>query len=135
MLSGAIYARADGRTTWDGVYTEAQAKRGQELYAAKCSKCHTDTLVGDGTATALTGTGFAANWDGVSLGEMAERTRTTMPDDDPGKLSRQQVADVIAFVLKFNKFPVGETELPSQIEALNPIKYVVTKKGMSWQAE
>jgi mono/diheme cytochrome c family protein len=129
VLSGVIYAAADGRTTWDGVYTEAQAKRGEQLYAAKCSRCHTDTLVGDGTATALTGTGFTANWDGVSLGELAERTRTTMPDDEPGKLSRQQVADVIAFVLKFNKFPAGDTELPSQIEALGLIKYVATKKG------
>lgn len=118
-----------GRTVWDGVYTEAQAKRGEKVYAARCVKCHAETLVGDGTATALTGTGFAGNWDGVSLGELVERTRNTMPDDEPGTLSRQQVADVVAFVLNFNRFPSGETELPTQAEALNQIKFVATKTG------
>lgn len=129
----ALSAGPDGnrpdRTVWDGVYTEDQARRGEKVYAATCVKCHVETLLGDGTATALTGTGFAANWDGVTLGEMAERTRTTMPDDDPGKLSRQQVADVIAFVLKFNKLPAGEIELPAQTEALNQITFLATKRG------
>lgn len=116
-----------GRTVWDGVFTEAQAKRGEKVYAAKCVNCHLDTFLGDGTATALTGPGFLANWDGVLIGEMVDRTRSTMPDDDPGTLSRQQVADVLAFVLKFNKFPAGETELPTQAEALNQITFVATK--------
>jgi quinoprotein glucose dehydrogenase len=124
---GFVVVSADGRTVWDGVYTDAQAKRGEKVYADKCVSCHTDSLLGDGTATALTGTGFAANWDGVSLAELVERTRNTMPDDDPGTLSRQQVADVIAFVLKFNKFPTGGAELAPQAEALNQIKFVATK--------
>ena len=123
----ALTAASASKTVWDGVYTVAQAARGEKVYAAKCVKCHLETLLGDGTATALTGPGFAANWDGVSLGEMLDRTRSTMPDDDPGTLSRQQVADAIAFMLKFNKFPAGETELPTQAEALNQIKFVATR--------
>jgi mono/diheme cytochrome c family protein len=130
VVIGAVVVTASaGRTVWDGVFTEAQAKRGEKVYAAKCVICHVETLLGDGTATALTGPGFLANWDGVLLGEMVDRTRTTMPDDDPGTLSRQQVADVLAFVLKFNNFPAGETELPTQAEALNQIKFVATKAG------
>ena len=125
--AGVVSARSDGRTTWDGVYSEAQASRGEKLYAAKCAKCHLETMLGDGTATALTGPGFAANWEGVSLAEMVDRTRTTMPDDEPNTLSRQQVADVLAFVFKFNKFPAGETELPTQAEVLKQIKFVATK--------
>jgi len=136
VAAGVASARASGalqtpsaRTVWDGVYTETQAKRGEKIYAARCVKCHTETLLGDGTATALTGTGFAANWNGVSLGDLVDRTRNTMPDDDPGTMSRQQIADVTAYVLSFNKFPVGETELPAQTEALNQITFLATKPG------
>ena len=131
FVAAGIFVRADvGKTVWDGVYTVAQAARGEKVYAAKCVKCHQESLLGDGTATALTGPGFAANWDGVLMGEMVDRTRSTMPDDDPGTLSRQQVADAIAFVLKFNKFPAGETELPTQAEVLNQIKFVATKGNL-----
>ena len=83
------------RTVWNGVYTDAQAKRGEKIYAARCVKCHAESLLGDGSATALTGPGFSANWDGVPLSELVDRTRNTMPDDDPGTLSRQQIAKLV----------------------------------------
>jgi mono/diheme cytochrome c family protein len=126
-VAGTFGLGTAGRTVWDGVYTEAQATRGQAVYAGKCERCHAATLLGDGEATALTGSGFAANWDGAGLDELADRTRNTMPNDDPGTLSRQQVADVIAFVLKFNRFPAGNADLPSQAEALGQIRFVATK--------
>ncbi len=112
---------------WDGVYTDAQAKRGGQVYAAHCLNCHGEALQGDGTATALTGPGFMADFNGASLGEMLDRTRTTMPDDNPGTMSRQQIADVLTYVLSVNKFPAGEAELPTQAEVLNQIKFLATK--------
>lgn len=115
------------RTVWDGVYTEVQANRGEATYAARCERCHAATLLGEGEATALTGPVFSANWEGVSLGAMTDRTRNTMPNDAPGSLSRQQTVDLIAFVLRFNKFPAGDAELPVQAEALNQIKFVAVK--------
>jgi mono/diheme cytochrome c family protein len=120
-------ASGAGRSVWDGVYTESQAKRGGQVYASQCVNCHGNTLQGDGPASALTGPGFTADFDGANLGEMLDRTRTTMPEDKPGTMSRQQVADVLAYVLSFNKFPAGETELPTQAEALNQIKFLATK--------
>ena len=30
------------KTTWDGIYTEAQAKRGEALYSQSCASCHGD---------------------------------------------------------------------------------------------
>jgi mono/diheme cytochrome c family protein len=119
---------ASGRTVWDGVYTDAQAKRGAAIYVSHCQRCHADTLLGDGEATALTGPGFLGNWDGVALRELADRTRNTMPNDDPGTLSRQQTADVLAYLLNFNKFPAGDVELPTQAEVLAGIKFVATKQ-------
>lgn len=139
MISGAIAlaslaaARAQqpdpgsGRSVWDGVYSAAQAKRGGDVYAEHCLECHGETLQGDGTASALAGPGFRDDFNGVKLSEMLDRTRKTMPDDKPGTMSRQQIADVLAYVLSVNKFPAGEADLPTQAEVLNQIVFLATK--------
>jgi hypothetical protein len=44
-----------------------------------------------------------------------------MPQNAPGKLNRQQNADVLAFVLSANKFPAGKMELSRQTEFLKGI--------------
>ena len=119
--------RAASRSVWDGVYTKEQAERGRELYATHCLACHGDSLEGNGPVKALTGPEFAANWNGISMGAMLDRTRTTMPLAKPGTLSRQQVADLLAFVLGANAFPAGEFELPRQAEVLNQITFLSTK--------
>jgi len=123
----ALASGKAGRTVWDGVYTQDQAKRGGQIYAAHCVNCHGETLQGNASAGALSGPGFTADFDGAGLGEIFDRTRKTMPDDNPGTMSRQQIADVLAFVLSFNKFPAGDTELPTQTDVLNQIKFLATK--------
>jgi quinoprotein glucose dehydrogenase len=115
------------RSIWDGVYTDAQAERGRQIYETRCVNCHGESLQGVGEASALTGPGFSADFNGATLGDILERTRKTMPQDHPGTMSRQQVADVLAFVFSFNKFPAGGAELPTQTEALNQIKFLATK--------
>ncbi len=116
-----------GRSVWDGVYTDAQAKRGGQVYGAHCRNWHGDPLQGDGSASALRGPTFTADFNGVTLAELVDRTRRTMPDDNPGTMSRQQIADVVAYVLSVNKFPAGEVELPTQAEALTQIMFLATK--------
>ena len=107
--------------------TNQNTFRGGQVYAVSCQTCHGDALQGDGTATALTGPGFMADFNGVTLGEMLDRTRTTMPDDNPGTMSRQQIADVLTYVLSVNKFPAGAAELPTQAEVLKQITFLATK--------
>jgi S-disulfanyl-L-cysteine oxidoreductase SoxD len=114
---------AESRTVWDGVYTEEQAKRGETLYQKECKSCHGDTLGGGESAPPLTGGAFLANWNGLALGDLFERIRKTMPQNTPGKLSRQQNADVLAYALSVNKFPAGKTELPRQTEFLKEIRF------------
>ena len=58
-------------------------------------------------APALTGAAFAANYDGQTVGDLFERNRTTMPPGKEGQMSAQDVADITAFMLKFNQFPAG----------------------------
>lgn len=112
------------QSVWDGVYTEAQAVRGEKVSIAQCARCHGQTLTGAEAAPALWGDSFNANWDGVPLADLAERIRVSMPLDMPGDLSRQQTVDVVAYMLKLGKMPTGKTELMTDPGALGQITFV-----------
>jgi S-disulfanyl-L-cysteine oxidoreductase SoxD len=111
------------RSVWDGVYTEAQARRGADLYARQCASCHGTSLTGGEEAPALAGGGFVANWNGLTLGDLFERTRTTMPQNDPSRVTRQQHADILAYLLSMNKFPAGKMEIEPKTEVLRGIRF------------
>ena len=123
-------APAESRSVWDGVYTEEQAKRGDEVYKKECAACHGAELTGGESAPPLTGGAFQANWNGLTLGDLFDRVRKTMPQAKPGSLTRQQDSDVLAFMLSMNKFPAGKTELYRQSEMLKEIRFE-TKKPAS----
>ena len=50
-----------------------------------------------------------------------------MPADNPGSLKRDQVADLVVFILNFNKYPTAQKELPTDVEALKTIKITAPK--------
>ena len=112
------------RSVWDGVYTDAQAIRGEKASAEQCARCHGQTLTGAEAAPALVGDVFNANWEGVPLGDLFERIRVSMPLDTPGSLSRQQNVDVIAYLLKLGKVPAGAAELTTDTTVLGQITFV-----------
>jgi mono/diheme cytochrome c family protein len=112
---------------WDGVYTEEQAKRGGPLYSERCASCHAADLTGGETAPALASAEFKSNWSGLSVDDLFERIKVSMPADNPGSLSRQQTADTLAFVLSRGGFPAGKTELAREAEVLKQIRFEATK--------
>jgi len=120
-------AQASPTSVADGVYTPEQAKRGEALYGQYCSSCHGAALNGGEMAPALTGGDFATDWIGLTLNDLFERIRVSMPQDQPGSLSRQQNADVLAFMLSAGKYPAGKTELPKEAEVLKTIKFEAMK--------
>jgi S-disulfanyl-L-cysteine oxidoreductase SoxD len=125
---GVICAQSSTeRSVWDGVYTAEQAKRGEALYANNCASCHGSALGGGESAPPLTGGEFFANWNGLTLGDLFDRIRVSMPADRPGKLGREQNADVLAFMLSVNQFPAGKTELEHQSEVLKQIRFEAEK--------
>ena len=73
-------------------------------------------------APGLTGGEFSANWNELTLGQLFDRMRTSMPQNNPNSLSRQQNADILAFMLRKGNYPVGTTELATQSEVLNTIQ-------------
>ena len=115
------------RTVWDGVYTEAQAERGAAVYKSACSECHGADLAGDGFAPALTGSEFAGNWNELSVGDLFERIRISMPPTGPSGVTPAQKADIVAHLMKFNKYPAGTTELEGKTEVLKLIKIEMKK--------
>jgi cytochrome c len=117
----------ESRSVWDGVYTEEQAKRGEPMYQKECALCHGATLTGGESAPPLTGGAFMANWNGLTMGDLFDRVRKTMPLSNPGRLTRQQDADILAFLLSANKFPAGNAELYRQSEMLREIRFESTK--------
>jgi S-disulfanyl-L-cysteine oxidoreductase SoxD len=119
--------RAESRSVWEGVYTEEQAKRGETVYGKECASCHGDLLTGGESAPPLTGGVFQANWNGLTLGDLFDRIRKTMPLSKPGRLTREQYAEVLAFMLSINKFPAGKTELYRQSEMLKEIRFETKK--------
>ena len=125
LAAATVYAQ--GKTTNDGIGTDAQVKRGSETYAAQCAACHDAQLAGSGTAPALAGTDFMANWKDENVSALFERIRATMPADNPGSLKRDQVADLITFILNFNKFPLAQADLPPDSDALKAIKIVAPR--------
>lgn len=118
----ALAAAQTNRSVWDGVYTEEQARHGQAVYTKECASCHGAELTGGEAAPPLTGIGFLANWNGLTMGDLFERMRVSMPQDDPTRVSRQQHADILAYLLRANRFPAGKAELDRQTEVLNLIK-------------
>jgi mono/diheme cytochrome c family protein len=109
-------------SVWDSVFTLAQAGRGESTYRTVCSNCHGDSLAGINDAPQLRGPDFMKNWDGNTLSKLFNRISNDMPSDNPGSLSKQQVADVESFLLKANSFPAGSKELPAATESLTTIK-------------
>ena len=102
------------------MFTDEQAKRGEAAYRQECASCHGAELEGGDMTPPLVGGGFTSNWNDLTLGDLFERIRLTMPLDSPGKLARQQNVDVIAFMLKTNGWPVGKNRArtgPCRIEA------------------
>jgi predicted methyltransferase/mono/diheme cytochrome c family protein len=131
VLVGAVFATAlaakQPRTVWDGVYTSAQATRGAALYEVECAGCHGTNGIGGGMAPSLVGAAFSANYDGLTVGDLFDRNRTTMPPGNEGMIAVQQLADITAFMLKFNAFPAGDQELPAQAMLLKSIEYLAAQ--------
>ena len=122
MVSG-LYASLGaqaGKSVKEGVFTAEQAKRGETLYKENCAACHGEDLAGSGPMPALAGNDFIANWK--TVGDLFEKTHTSMPASAPGSLSEQQVSDITAYMLAKSNFPAGQTELPNKQAELMLIK-------------
>jgi len=121
-----VLQSATPKTVWDGVFTKDQAGRGQAKYMQVCSSCHQGDLSGADQAPSLAGGDFLDRWNDQTVGDLADRIRTTMPLDDPGSLNVATSADITAYLLQANNFPAGAGEMKDRIE-MKAIK--ITRKS------
>ena len=104
-----VYA-GQARTAIEGVYTDAQSRRGQDIFKERCAVCHGETLQGQ-LAPPLSGDEFLGVWRDQPLSALVNKIHDTMPASDPGTLTREQATDLVAYILQAGKFPAGTTEL------------------------
>ena len=104
---------ASSRSAATGVYTEAQASRGETLFQDNCGPCH--------LVTQFSGATFDRLSSGRTAGYVVELIRSTMPQDSPGRLSQEEYTDILAYMLQLNTFPAGEGELASDLESLRDV--------------
>lgn len=112
-LVQGLPAQAPARSVKAGVYTAAQADRGQALFRSKCASCHAPNRFTDDL--------FYASFAGKPLWEMFDVISDTMPEDDPGGMKPEEYVDVMAYLLKLNNFATGDVELPTGKDALGSI--------------
>src|SRR5687767_4003431 len=125
LLFSAAFATVGAQATRsanEGIYTVEQAKRGEAVYKEQCASCHGDNLEGSGPMPALAGADFLTNWSSKTVGDLFEKTHTTMPATAPGSLTPAQAADIVAYMLAAGKYPAGAAELDSKLEPLQQIK-------------
>lgn len=109
------------RSTISGVFTREQANRGRDVYAGMCQSCH--------AASSHTGEIFAGFWAGKTVGDLFAYIAEKMPKNEPGSLSREEYADVVAHLLRLNGMPAGYDELPTDSIALQHIRIELRKKA------
>ena len=114
VARGAGAQDAAARSTLDSVYTAEQATRGRDVYVMMCKSCH--------TPASHTGDTFAKFWKGQAVSDLFGFIREKMPKNDPGSLSPEESADLVAYLLKMNAMPDGPTELPPDSAALALIR-------------
>jgi len=99
-------AQDEATSVQAGVYSQEQAERGEQLFSEACRVCHQPEEFANG--------GYMEGWNGMSLNDLVEFIRSTMPEDNPGRLKRQEYIDIVAFLLKQNGLPTGEKEMVRQ---------------------
>ena len=122
VVAAAVYASAmvvvsaqAAKSVNEGVYSEAQAKRGEAIYKEQCAACHGDNLEGSGPMPPLAGKDFLTNWQGKAGGGRVRedrRRRCRQPHPDRCRPSRPPTS--IAYMLSVGKYPAGAADLPAQ---------------------
>jgi mono/diheme cytochrome c family protein len=114
------------QTVWSGVYSEAQAFRGEKVADTQCQGCHGAGLAGGDSGPKLVGDDFLAAWTGQSVSRLFDYIHDRMPSNAPGTLKEEDVASVTAYILKVNGMPSGRQELPTR-EAMGQISILAAK--------
>ena len=105
-------------TTNDRIYSKQQAKMGESLYKDNCLICHDKKYFRPV---------FRA-WEDQSLHTFYLVMSSSMPESNPGSLSRQEYIDILAYMLSLNRYSPGKEVLLPSTEILSNITISARKK-------
>jgi PQQ-dependent dehydrogenase (s-GDH family) len=91
-------------------FTAAQAAAGKTAFDADCAVCHGNTLRNGTMAPPLAGEAFHAVWAGRPVRALFDAAKA-MPPANPGSLSDQTYANLVAYILQMNDYAASETPL------------------------
>jgi cytochrome c553 len=132
VVAATLSAAQDGtrRSVWDGVYTEAQAMRGERDYGRSCERCHGVDLTGDPLTEIppLQSAPFVEQWQGKTLKDLFDVIKRSMPADEPDSLTTRAYVDIVAYLLSANHFPSGSQELSREPGDLQKIQIEPERK-------
>ena len=115
LTSSSAAQQSPQRSTLKGVYTEAQATKGKDVYSGLCMSCH--------PAGIHSGTSFLTAWGGRPLWELYGYISERMPKNEPASLPADEYAQIVAYLLKLNGMPAGAQELPTDSVTLKAIRF------------
>ena len=121
-LTSIACLAASGGTVWDGVFTEAQASRGEAAYGRSCAACHKEDLLGGGSAPALAGEAFLRRWNESTVDDVVQTMRSSMPQDAPNSLDARVYVDILTYLLKASGSPTGSAELTADRDRLKLVR-------------
>ena len=104
LVLGAV---ANGAQQSSTTFTLAQAQAGAAEYAENCAGCHGDNLAGKTNGPSLKGAAFMKAWGERGTKELYQYISTAMPPGNPGSLSPDTSADIVAYVLAYNSAKPG----------------------------
>lgn len=112
---------AKAGSTLAGVYSAAQATRGEAVFRKSCLECH--------VPTDYSGEAFQSKFVGGTAFDMFEQIRSSMPQNDPGSLTKEQYTDLVAYLFRLNDLPTRAADMPAVPDSLKAIKVEAKPPG------
>ena len=99
LVSG--FLRGEIKNLSDGIYTQAQAEDGAELYTTCCAHCHPSEFYAD----------IQITWSVMSVLDFYYKISGSMLADKPRASSQSQYLKLLAWLLAINGFPSGNNPI------------------------
>ncbi len=100
-------------------FTAAQALAGKTSYESNCAVCHGNTMTNGTFGTPLAGEYFNGAWSGKSVRALYDRTQKSMPPAAPSSLSKDNYANIVAYILEVNGYKATGTALGADDPSLD----------------
>jgi alcohol dehydrogenase (cytochrome c) len=122
--------------TW---YTQEEAERGEVAFESYCASCHWAESPGKAglVGPALSGEDVRAGWGlmGWTADDLFYVIRANMPPGEARSLSQQERLDLVAYILRENEFPAGDTPLRAEADYLSSIVLGDAEAGAALYAD